>query len=266
MPAAVADATLEENGSIERGRPRDGPGRLVAPDGTVCHVTIPFSIVCTAPNHPQPLWQVWETAGRGEFMNGRLHGSGRAVYVDGRVVEGEFVGGVLHGDGRRVSKDGTVWTGTFVDGKLEGTGGSIRTASGMIDEGEFHAGQLIRGTVTFPCGTVHTGSFVSGELHGEDCRVVRPNGSVQAAGAFWHGAPDVEGKCKSAGDLELVAQRAEAARWAAMARAQTERVAGLMFEMGDWPAKLGWVQYHCYDHIEILRVLTDVCVTVYWHN
>lgn len=112
---------------------------------------------------------------RGIFSQGSLHGKGKINYPCGKVDKGEFKNGILNTLEDKRNGEGKIiyclpWNGTkilenkpfaevqegqFKDGKLNGKGRKYVFISGHLEEGEFKAGLLVKGTITSHDNSVH---------------------------------------------------------------------------------------------------------------
>jgi hypothetical protein len=124
----------------------------------------------------------------GEFIDGLLNGQGKIIYSDGGIDEGEFLNGSLNGQAKVTypnyssTLEGTFENGKFIKGTITNTamiqtgdfvgnelvnGKKIFTESGNYVEGEFHHGNLIKGTKVQKGVQIKKGSFVNNKLNGE---------------------------------------------------------------------------------------------------
>lgn len=58
----------------------------------------------------------------GDFVNGRLHGTGTMVDVVGQVWEGQWCEGAMHGEGRHSAPEMGEYEGDWVNGEFQGKG------------------------------------------------------------------------------------------------------------------------------------------------
>ena len=56
----------------------------------------------------------------GEWLDGKMHGSGRLTLGDSGAYEGEFRSGEITGTGLRRWPDGSTYSGEFLDGERHG--------------------------------------------------------------------------------------------------------------------------------------------------
>lgn len=74
----------------------------------------------------------------GTFRDGKLHGNGQIVSLDGQRQIGAFLSGRLNGKGKKILANGSRYIGTFRNGALTGRGRLIE-ADGSTYEGDFTA-------------------------------------------------------------------------------------------------------------------------------
>lgn len=74
----------------------------------------------------------------GTFRDGKLHGNGQIVRLDGQRQIGSFLSGRLNGKGKKIFSNGSRYVGTFQNGVITGRGRLI-TADGSTYEGDFAA-------------------------------------------------------------------------------------------------------------------------------
>ena len=129
------------------------------------------------------------------WNDGRIEGSGTAVYANGVSYTGEFLNALSSWAGRddraqrlpltrasgrtglkerdrddHLIPTAAVYTGQFADGQRSGTG-RLEMASGVIYEGEWADGQINgQGVLTQPNGDVYTGVLVDGPATGRGPR------------------------------------------------------------------------------------------------
>lgn len=90
---------------------------------------------------------------RGEWKEGRRHGTGQLTFADGSAYVGHFENGLFHGCGVLSFADGSRYEGEFVQGKFSGVGVFTRYDN-MTFEGEFKGGRVDGfGLLTFPDGS-----------------------------------------------------------------------------------------------------------------
>lgn len=103
----------------------------------------------------------------GELHNGKFHGQGKLVWMNGAHYEGSFVDGVFSGQGVIVYVDGTRYEGDFRNGSLHGEG-ILTYPNGLIYSGEFRDdmphGKL---TITYTDGAQYVGDVVEFQRHGQ---------------------------------------------------------------------------------------------------
>ncbi len=58
----------------------------------------------------------------GEIKDGRAHGKGKYIWVNGEEYEGDFIDGYMHGYGIKKFRDGSFYKGEFKFGKISGKG------------------------------------------------------------------------------------------------------------------------------------------------
>jgi len=70
----------------------------------------------------------------GEFKNNQMHGQGTFTYASGHKYVGDYINGEMHGEGTFTSADGTKYVGEFKNNQIHGHG--TRTYSnGSINQG-----------------------------------------------------------------------------------------------------------------------------------
>lgn len=109
--------------------------------------------------------QQWIVAGQpagsseGDFVKGKLEGSGVRVLTNGVRYEGQFVGGEINGQGTMTLTDGTVYTGNFVNNRRNGRG-VLTLRDGQRYEGDFKNNLPDgEGELTFKNGIRLSGQF-----------------------------------------------------------------------------------------------------------
>ena len=67
---------------------------------------------------------LWWAGGKydGDFVNGKMHGTGTRTYPDGRTYVGDHVAGAAEGTGTYTWANGDKYVGAFVGGLHHGTG------------------------------------------------------------------------------------------------------------------------------------------------
>jgi len=130
----------------------------------------------------------------GDFVNGKLQGKGKHIYLD-EIYEGDFVDGIAqpgkakytyadggfyegdmiddmikymipNGKGKANLANGNVYDGDFVKGNFHGTG-KINYANGDVYEGDWTDGRKNgKGKMTYADGTVQEGRFENGKFVG----------------------------------------------------------------------------------------------------
>jgi hypothetical protein len=112
----------------------------------------------------------------GTFINNKLNGKGKKVYVNGTIDEGKFMCNELNGKGKRTLPIGITFEGEFEDDELNGMG-RIKSSS-SIKEGRFRNGLLHgEGKVTSKDGRICNGEFKDGKMDGEGT-IIRPDGTI----------------------------------------------------------------------------------------
>ena len=114
----------------------------------------------------------WNLSGRpaatgtGTFREGKLHGQGVTVAMNGDRYEGAFSNGRREGRGLLTSTSGGRYEGEFVEGKFSGSGVLV-LPSGDRYEGNFVDGRRSgRGTYIWKSGDRYEGEFLDGKMHG----------------------------------------------------------------------------------------------------
>ena len=75
----------------------------------------------------------------GNWLNDKLHGKGKMVWVNGDSYEGEYKEDLRNGYGRMIFKNGDIYEGNFLNGQMHGKGKYI-WKNGEIFEGNFKNG------------------------------------------------------------------------------------------------------------------------------
>jgi hypothetical protein len=103
---------------------------------------------------------------KGEFENGKKHGQGTLIFLNGDSYEGEFENGKKHGQGTLIFLNGDSYEGQFSNG-LEHGKGVFKFANGDMHVGKYSNGEANgKGIYTFTNGDIHSGLFCAGEyLH-----------------------------------------------------------------------------------------------------
>lgn len=74
-------------------------------------------------DHPRPhSHDGKQTRYSGDFVDGRLHGSGSKMDVVGQVWEGQWCDGLMHGEGRHSAAESGEFEGDWVKGEYQGKG------------------------------------------------------------------------------------------------------------------------------------------------
>jgi hypothetical protein len=113
---------------------------------------------------------------QGEFFEGFLS-KGTRKYGDGGIYEGEFVLGKRQGKGILRFSNGDLYEGYFLEDKYSGAGKLIGKSNGLIAEGEFLNGELVKGKITFPNGQIDEGTYSNRKLNGKG-KIISPNGVI----------------------------------------------------------------------------------------
>ena len=103
---------------------------------------------------------------KGEFENGKKHGQGTLIFLNGDSYEGQFSNGLEHGKGVFKFANGDMHVGKYSNGLEHGKGVEIY-ADGESYTGKFSNGEANgKGIYTFTNGDIHSGLFCAGEyLH-----------------------------------------------------------------------------------------------------
>ncbi|WP_295803680.1 C13 family peptidase [uncultured Microbulbifer sp.] len=156
------------------------------------HLSLPFLILLVTACKPAfgggtvlPDGSVYE----GEMQDGLFHGRGELTWPDGRHYRGGFENGFLSGQGEFVYSDGCTYTGEFSEGDLNGQG--RYDCGDTAWEGEFHNGDLARGTVVWPGFGSYEGELQDFQPHGKGI-LTRTDGTEIRA-SFEYGQANGEG-------------------------------------------------------------------------
>lgn len=152
-----------------RGEPNSG----VAADGTINGKgKLVWRVRGSASYDPKTIFSVYQ----GELLGGRPNGRGRLEIRSGEVFEGDWVDGRLHGSGLHIDAAGNRYEGEFAAGVAQGPG-RLMARTGEIFSGAFRNGlKHGRGKTTLAGGT----SYVSEWAFGEEVGGTRPNAIVDA--------------------------------------------------------------------------------------
>ncbi|WP_416898066.1 MAG: peptidoglycan-binding protein [Minwuia sp.] len=101
----------------------------------------------------------------GEFLNGRINGTGTMTYSDGVVYSGQWVNGKRQGQGRLTMENGE-YSGEFRNHQPNGRG-EFRFRNGTAYSGEVVDGRYDgQGIISYPNGVRYEGGFVEGKRNG----------------------------------------------------------------------------------------------------
>ena len=106
--------------------------------------------------------------GNGNFVNGKLEGTGKFIWPNGNYYIGQFKNGKKNGKGIIYSKDGNIlYEGDFSNDKKEGTGKLI-LKNGLYYEGQFKNGKKNgKGTIHYKDGKIaYEGDFCNDKKEG----------------------------------------------------------------------------------------------------
>lgn len=102
----------------------------------------------------------------GEWKDGKRHGKGTFISINGSIYEGEWINDKTNGFGVLIDKDGNKYVGEWTDGKKHGQG-TLLLSDGNKYEGEFRFGEKFgTGTMIFPNGDKYTGEWKDDKIHG----------------------------------------------------------------------------------------------------
>lgn len=136
---------------------------------------------------------------RGQTKNGKKHGKGKWVFIDGQVIVGDFVDNLIegygeftnpsgtyrgmwmknlsHGEGEYIWPDGSKYVGSFFEGSRKGYG-EMQYASGELYKGQWENSQRHgQGELVYPDGTKYSGAWMNDEKHGEGI-LLKTNGEM----------------------------------------------------------------------------------------
>lgn len=103
----------------------------------------------------------------GTWSDGRMHGDGLYVWIDGTEYAGEFRDGYAWGQGEKKWANGRTYSGEWVRDMMWGNGEMTWPSgdkyTGQFNKGVFHG----RGTRSWANGDCYTGDFVHGEQEGD---------------------------------------------------------------------------------------------------
>jgi hypothetical protein len=129
-----------------------------------------------------------EAVYEGGLADGKPHGKGKWLRLNGSYYEGDFVHGLPSGHGRLVSERGVVYEGEFLAGMAHGKGRiSFPAASKMVsyEGGVDDAVPAGAGVLVTKEGRLET-TFVNGEAHGAGT-FMPARGGVPIRGTWWYG-------------------------------------------------------------------------------
>jgi hypothetical protein len=95
---------------------------------------------------------------KGTFDGIKFEGTGKLVWLDGRIYEGAFHNGKMDGLGNLIWSNGDMCEGTWRDGKLEGQVNMMYATCGRTFPPD--------GNYTWSAGDVYKGGFKAGLRHG----------------------------------------------------------------------------------------------------
>lgn len=78
----------------------------------------------------------------GQVLNGKRHGKGKYIWLNGHVYEGDWQENKFHGKGKYTWHNGDVYEGDWWDDKLVGTG-TLTYADGRIESGRWKDGKFL---------------------------------------------------------------------------------------------------------------------------
>jgi len=99
----------------------------------------------------------------GSFLNGKYHGRGAMLFVDGSFLSGEWKNGKLNGKGSNLTKNGNFYSGNFADGKKEGKGYLLYKDNGIL-MGEWKEDKFSGRCVFIPAAAV----TISDNIYSDD--------------------------------------------------------------------------------------------------
>lgn len=109
---------------------------------------------------------------RGNFKNGKAHGSGELTLVSGITYEGSFKEDEITGSGKMQWPDGRSYEGTFLKGKK--INGKLRFISGEEYTGDFKDDKYHgKGVFKFSTGERYEGDFVEGLMTGQGKKIYK---------------------------------------------------------------------------------------------
>jgi len=132
----------------------------------------------------------------GTYQEGKLHGKGVTVGMNGDRYEGDFSDGTRHGRGILTSTNGTRYEGDFLNGKFHGKG-FIQKPSGERLESDFIDGKangnavVIRPDGTRIAGITRDGKFIPESLASQSPRA-SDSSSSSTGDSLFHDSHSVE--------------------------------------------------------------------------
>eukprot|EP01054_Gregarina_sp_Poly1_P007855 Gregarina_sp_Poly_1__7854@NODE_445_length_8333_cov_573_313090_g363_i0_p2_GENE_NODE_445_length_8333_cov_573_313090_g363_i0NODE_445_length_8333_cov_573_313090_g363_i0_p2_ORF_typecomplete_len781_score87_69MORN/PF02493_20/3_1e03MORN/PF02493_20/1_2e02MORN/PF02493_20/7_1e05MORN/PF02493_20/0_6MORN/PF02493_20/0_00015MORN/PF02493_20/0_0029MORN/PF02493_20/0_00061MORN/PF02493_20/8_9e07MORN/PF02493_20/0_0032MORN/PF02493_20/0_00015MORN/PF02493_20/2_2e05MORN/PF02493_20/1_3e04MORN/PF02493_20/1_7e04DUF3048_C/PF len=212
---------VEDEESTVSGTTRARPKRLVWSDGTV------FEGNLNREKKPQGPGELRASNGdfyRGEWQNGKMHGSGIYIVAEGGQYEGFVKNNERSGFGKLVSPAGAVYEGYWLNDKPHGQGRFSKANNNVSYEGSWVEGKADgygtfnsskwgtyvgewkadkkegKGKVLYVSGASYEGGWVADEAHGWG-RYTWPDGSCYE-GRFANGSMSGPGKFYSADGSE----------------------------------------------------------------
>ena len=115
---------------------------------------------------------------KGQFKEGKKHGLGCEVFLDGLFFEGHFNQGKKSGQGRLISANGDLFQGEFKNDQSQGEGCLFTAASKTVYTGPFEQDLPHgRGKEEYDDGSVYIGEFVRGVMAG-NCKFIFADGGI----------------------------------------------------------------------------------------
>lgn len=114
--------------------------------------------------------QSWGTSGEytGIVLNGKRHGKGRMLYINGDIYDGYWDNDKRHGKGRMMYVSGTIYEGEWKNNYKHGKVENYKNEFGSIYKGDIKKGKFNGyGVMKYSNGDVYSGMWKDNKMHGE---------------------------------------------------------------------------------------------------
>lgn len=114
----------------------------------------------------------------GQWSDGERHGKGRQRFIAGDVYEGDWIYGIMEGKGKYTYSAGDVYEGDWKEALMHGIG-RFRGRDGDIYEGEYNESRRHgQGKDILTNGTIYEGRYYDDERHGMGKMLIPSTGVV----------------------------------------------------------------------------------------